>query len=178
MDEAPSVFEFLTMGGPIWIFGWLSLAAVIITGCILLWLPPRRSRRVSLVDMYAACLHIQLLIFILCVPLSLAAVAYMTLRPIPGVIARDMLIAAGSVLVNLIISGAFLVSVSLRHRTTPAIEWMPAISVLMTILSLFAAWECRMTGETLAEQITASRLRGAEEVSREAEDLDAAPLSR
>jgi hypothetical protein len=141
---ALSFIDFFTRLGPIWIFGWSSLGLIIIIGFLLLCTPPRSDRRVSLVNIYAACLHIQVLIFILCVPLLLLVVPYMTLDPLPTVVVRDMLVAAVSVLLNSTIAGVFLVSVSLRHRTAPTIEWPPIVSVLISIISVFAVWELRV----------------------------------
>ena len=148
MDEAaskipnPSFLEALTHFGPIGVFGWFSLLFVIIMGCILLMVPPRSGRRISLVDVFAACLHIQMLIFILCVPLPLVGAAYLTLSARPYVI--DSFVAPASVILNFTISGALLVAVALRHRTPPTIEWLPAVSLLASIISLFAVWQLTM----------------------------------
>lgn len=132
------------MGGPVCVFGWISLVVVIVMGCIMLCMSPRRDRRVPLVDVYAACLHIQLLFFILCVPLSRAAAAYISLESYPGAVTCDSLISAASVLLDFTVGGVFLASVSLRHRTVPTLEWLPVVSVIISIISLFAVWVLRM----------------------------------
>lgn len=139
-DSFINIFEG---SGPIEAAGWLSLLIVIIIGCILVKVPPRSGRRTSLVDVFAACLHVQILIFILCVPFARAAAVYATLSVEPYVF--NMLFTATAVLLNFTISGALLVLVSLRHKTTPTLEWMPAVSVLIAVISLFAQLQFRMT---------------------------------
>lgn len=148
MDEPapePRIFSFtdkLIDAGPIGIFGWFSLLVVIIMGCKLLIMAPRSGRGASWVDIFAACLHVQTLIFIFCVPFSLACAVYMSFSN--RVYVEDMMVSAASILMNITIGGVLLLSVSIRHRTTPTIEWLPAVSVLMSVISVLVAWQCRI----------------------------------
>jgi hypothetical protein len=88
-----------------------------------------------------------MLIFILCVPLPLVVAAYISdynLSDYNRGYVTDAFVASGSVILDFTISGALLVSVALRHRTRPTIEWLPAVSVLTSIISLFAVWQLRL----------------------------------
>lgn len=141
--NAAKFFELVSIAlGPIEALGWLSLFSVVIIGCILLILPPRQDRRLSLVNAFAAFLHVQTLVFFLCVPVMRGYTGYLTLSNEPYLF--DAYIAQFSIILNFTISGVFLVLVSLRHRTTPKIEWMPAVSVFLALISLFAMWHLRM----------------------------------
>ncbi len=128
--------------GPLEALGWISLLSVVILGCILLIRPPRHERRPSLVNMFAAFLHVQTLVFFLCVPVVRAAAAYLTLSYEPYLF--DAYIALFTVILNFTIGGVFLVLVSFRYNTTPKIEWMPAVSVLLALISLWAMWHFRL----------------------------------
>ena len=130
--------------GLLGLIGWVTLAGLVVVALVLIARPPHPGRRISPPDIFAACLHVQIMVFIFCMPLALARAAYLTLDPIPDVIARDMIEAAMALLLNLGVGGALLGVVSIRHRTRPKIGWLPVLCVVILLLEVFTTWAFRM----------------------------------
>ncbi len=140
--NAFSIAEFFLATGPLGHVGWLSLIVLIITGCVMMCLPPRPRDRVPAT--FLALVHTQFLFFSICLPVGLASRAYATLGPIADAYARDMVFAVWAIMIDLTVGLILTGLIALRHKTIPRVSWAPVICVTMVILDVFAIWGLKM----------------------------------